>query len=383
VDIVELVTPLATMAFHLGIFVVVTALGKASLNLVAAPNACPHLVFPFQFFDFVYIYSFFALRNMDQPLELAWILQQALLQFHIILRNAGIIDAFMKRYLARTLAFMLCISRKDVLKTNDPARDPLLRLQYLARLSWQFDLADIAALIATPTVVSLFVWRDGFYSVQDSGILVRSCNVQYVWLRFGVLLIVKPGASTIARWILARTMRKTMLGKSTIHGTSRLAAKIIAERNMVKHKVDVDEKVQSAFDYVEEELAAVKSELSLSGLDFQILRTKQMRKWRFYLAVIVLQLFSAFRVKSTEAYYTVDANDVVVSIYQAPLPLPNAWNYVPPSVALELDEELVISLTESLEEGCVASSYTGWPHPNVSFAWTSVYNSLVDASIVS
>ena len=60
----------------------------------------------------------------------------------------------------------------------------------------------------------------------------------------------------------------------------------------VSSKKDADAKVHEKFKeeegLVDEELAAVKEELSLSGLNFPLLRAKLMRKWRFYLAIVFL-----------------------------------------------------------------------------------------------
>ena len=139
---------------------------------------------------------------------------------------------------------------QDKLKGVDHTNDPLMRLQYLARLGWQFDLADVAALIATPSIVSFIVWRDSFYTLQGTTILVRTCDLTNLWLRFIVLLCVKPAASTFARTLLRTKMRRTLLGKRTMHGTSQLAAKIQAERKIKGGKVDGDEQVRKAFQTV-------------------------------------------------------------------------------------------------------------------------------------
>ena len=66
------------MSIHLCVFILVTAFGKMTVNLVATTNACPHLIFPFQFFDFVFLYSFFSLRTMHSALTTSWVLQQVL-----------------------------------------------------------------------------------------------------------------------------------------------------------------------------------------------------------------------------------------------------------------------------------------------------------------
>ena len=111
---------------------------------------------------------------------------------------------------------------------------------------------------------------------------MRACDLPNVWLRFGILLVIKPAASWLARVWLRRKMRKTLLGKKTMHGTSRIAGEILAARKLKmggKGKGrNVDEKVVDHFDFKEEELAAVKEELSFSTLNFAVLRAKSMKK---------------------------------------------------------------------------------------------------------
>lgn len=115
--------------------------------------------------------------------------------------------------------------------------------------------------------------RDGFFTMQDSGIVVRSCDLGNMWARFLILLVVKPIASLIARKIISVKMRKTLLGKKTIHGTSKLAAEIVASRRVVKSgtsEAETDAKLHAKFNLVEEELEAVRSELSLASLKYKV-----------------------------------------------------------------------------------------------------------------
>jgi hypothetical protein len=347
--------PTVTMVIHLCLFILVTSVGKMSLNVVATTNACPHLLFPFQFFDFVFLYSFFSLRGVETFVTPGWITQQVILQISVVLRNSGTTDALIAKltkghnsYLAQCVR---CLSGKvadESLKGIDYSKDPLLRLQYLARVGWQFDLADLAALIATPTIVSFFVWRDSYYTLQGTSIYVRPCDLTNLWSRFAVLLLIKPAASTFARNLLRTKMRKTLLGKETMHGKSQLAAKIMAERK-IKRGADGDEQVRKAFAsvYVDEELAAVEEELSLSGLKFAVTRMRAMKKWNFYLTVIILTLFSAFQVriegpanpyKEGVAYTFSDCHED--NGFSA-LPLSSVWLYVPPSIIASVDCDLI------------------------------------------
>ena len=51
--------------------------------------------------------------------------------------------------------------------------------QFLARLGIQDDLADLAAIVLTPTLVSAFCWRDGRFVLQGTGIVVRRCDLHH------------------------------------------------------------------------------------------------------------------------------------------------------------------------------------------------------------
>ena len=48
-------------------------------------------------------------------------------------------------------------------------------LQFLARLGIQYDLADVTSILLVPTIVSATVWRDGYFTMQGTGILVEHC----------------------------------------------------------------------------------------------------------------------------------------------------------------------------------------------------------------
>ena len=220
--------PLITMVCHFVIFITVTAMGKLSLTMVATKNAATHLLFPFQMFDYLFLYAFFSLRWASSGVQMNWLAQQLLMQIFFVMRNAGI-NAAMGRQVARLFGIVR-------LKKQDPNDDPLFRLQNFARIGIQFDLADVTALILTPAFVSFVVSRDGWFTMEDSGILVTRCDLPNMWLRFIALLIIKPTFSTLARLILMRAMRKTLLGKSTIHGTSTIAAGILASKQLVQHK---------------------------------------------------------------------------------------------------------------------------------------------------
>ena len=351
-DIAAKYAPMLTMVGHFVIFIAVTALGKLSLTLVSTKNACTHLLFPFQFFDFIFLYVFFSLRNIqDGPFgldPLNWALQQCMLQVNIILRNSGTTDAFLRRFAPRLIE---CGRKK--FKDRDPNDDPLFRLQFLARVAIQYDFADLTAIFAVPSIVSFFVWRDGFFTLEGSGVLVRDCDLWSLWIRFAVLCAIKPVGMGIARLMLARKMRKTLLGKRTIHGTSSLAAKLMAESGIVKgSEADRDAQLHKDFKFTVEELEAVKGDLSLLGLNFALLRNKLMRKVRFFAAVAVLQCFVAFPVRATAP---MDAT--AQYMYSFIVPQHSVWMYVPPDLVQAMDPTLA---EEFLILGNCSSGYRGW-----------------------
>ena len=352
----DIAVPLIGMTVHLTLFIIVTTLAFMALALIASPNACPHLLFPFQFFDFIFLHAFFNLRSAGSAITVSYVLQQLLFQLNVIFRNSGTLDALLTRYLGTCNALLSGYR----LKAFDPNNDPLLKLQFIARVSWQYDLADVAALLATPLMVTLFVWRDGYFTLEGTSILILNCELPTIWARFALLLVIKPAASTIARMWLRAKMRKTLLGKRTMHGTSQIAAKIIAERK-IRHRGkgqtrNADDKVREHFNFKEEELEALQEELSLSGLNFAVLRAKLMKKWRFFTCVVLLQLFAAFPVRQTAPGQILKHEPIpctagpctgqpvnssyALSMRMEPLPVFNVWYYVPPEVARKLSSKL-------------------------------------------
>jgi hypothetical protein len=171
-------------------------------------------------------------------------------------------------------------------------------------------------------------------------------------------------------------MRKTLLGKRTIHGTSALAAKIMSERALVKGK-GADDKAQEAFSKVvsKEELMAVGEELKISGLNYAVLTTRVMRKWRFYTSTTLLMLFAAFpcRQKVVDGMEPFrDGAHIELADYNSyddlhPLPVTSVWYYVPPRAAVLLDPALFNSATADVD--CETIEGEGWPAPTLHFTW--------------
>ena len=325
---------LATMCGHFAIFLFVTAVGKMSLTLVSTNHASLHLLFPFQMFDFLFLYSFFTVRSVKYEVNWLTVLTQIALQVNIIGRNSGYTDAFVRRYLRYIVP---CLLGEAQLRKSDPNDDPLFRLQSIARMSIQYDLADLTSIILTPSIITMFVWRDGWFTLEGSGILIESCELPQLWLRFLMLLCIKPVAAWLARHILITDMRKTLLGKATMHGTSAIAAGIIASKRIHKEKkerkagetdfTEAEAAVQAKFGYSEDELMAVREDLTLTDINFRLLRAKQFRKWRFFTCVAILQAFAAFPVHVTAPVYDLPP---LMQDEWGDLPLnslrPSSWN---------------------------------------------------------
>jgi hypothetical protein len=281
-----------------------------------------------------------------------------------VLRNSGTTDALIRRHLGR---LVLVLTRRSTHRFTKASveDDPLFRLQYLARIAIQYDLADLTAMIATPSLVSLFVWRDGWFALEGSSLLIVPCELPYLWMRFGFLLLIKPAAAVLARTLLKRAMRKTLLGKRTVHGVSQLAARLIAERQLVTSGsaaggLGSDAQLHKELGLSAEELAAVRDELSLAGLNFRVLWRRLLKRSTFFAAVAVLQAFAAFPVRTMAPPPAISAS----SAETIPLPRSSAWVYVPWERALELDKDVRTALADANATCAGHTNLTGWAAPS-------------------
>ena len=287
------------------------------------------------------VYVFFNLRESDELITPTWLGQQLLMQIVVFLRQSGTSDALIERgqvTLHRWMYKLRLVDSRFTVVTDELA-DPVYTLQSIARKAIQYDIAQLTSLILVPTVISFFIWRDGVFTLEGTGILVDACNLERIWLRFLVLLCLWPVGSSSGRCLLVHRMNKTLLGQRTLHGTSQTIVKMInnariarmdrakvkaqrkaaAEAKRAKaagsgSKVELAEessvggvrldlktetKQQESLDLTEEERAAVGDELLVSVLNFRLLFVKQLRHVRFFTLVVLLQLFVTFRVRTT------------------------------------------------------------------------------------
>ena len=195
-----------------------------TLQLMSLRNTFSQLLFPFQFFDFAFFYGFFLPQSYfaTQRLSTQWALQVLLQSCHILVRNGGYYESLVLSFLRRFGCY-------EELLVNDP----IIRIQFLARLALQYSLADVSAVLAVPTLVSLFVWRDGSFYLPGSQLTLDACSLTNLWYRFLLLLPVKWLIARLTRCLLEGRMAHTLLGgKLRGFGASDILAEQRARRTL-------------------------------------------------------------------------------------------------------------------------------------------------------
>ena len=286
-------------------------------------------------------------------------------------------------------------------------------MAFLARIAIQLDLAQLYALILVPAAVSFLVWRDGFYTLQGTGILVQACDLPYIWLRFGVYLVVKPFSTYVWRKLLQRRMALALLGLDSEFGKSEFAVDGGGAGNLLQ---DDDKEARDAKVWkrcvaqsrpsspvvlgdpfprpahparpsprsrihrlparagcsagvTEEQLELVREELTISNLNYSKLYSKLVRNsWLFFTCVVVWQLPAALRVHKTAPQVVTDAT---LTNPNYTMPVSAAWLYVPATTRLRLDDDLAAAFDERLRlnSSCTTDlRYGGWAGD---FGWAS------------
>jgi len=297
--------PTAAYIVHLVAMQYIFILAQTTMLFVAAPNTRPHFLFPLQFFDYCFSAVFYSLRNLENTFSASFIGLQFVMQVWLFMRNSGIVSAY-----ARSL--LLKLTERFVTPTNDQLRkanydyDPLLTIQYDAAVAIQYDFADMCAFLLTLLVILFFVWRDGFFTLQCTGLLVKATDNSLVIFRFAIILGLKLIAGYAARTYLMRTMRKTLLGQRTLHGVSQLAHEILASHSLVKGQ-NAAETANKHFEQHlsksianQEHVAEVRRELNLKNLDYHIFARRFLRRFGpFLLCCMAFCLFACFPVTRT------------------------------------------------------------------------------------
>ena len=107
---------------HMLVFTLIHQLAKLTLVVIATNNTFSQFLFPFQFFDCVFIYTFFSLRTFTEDVGGTWLASIALLQINLVLRSSG-------TYMAFGLLVLRKLKRCLGHQSAPIADDPLLKLQ--------------------------------------------------------------------------------------------------------------------------------------------------------------------------------------------------------------------------------------------------------------
>lgn len=222
--------------------------GTTCLKFVAPPNTMPIFLFPFMVLQYVLNNAIFNLNNMRVAVDPSWVLIQCVTQINTIMTVSGSTSALLQRGTDWVLSK---IGLKQRMLGSDPANDPIFKLQFIARLSVQFDIAIYCSGIVVPSIVSFFVWRDGYYTLEEleNVVLITPCELPTMWIRFAIMWALQVGALSLTRALLARQMRRALLGKACMHGNSSLAAEIQAARAIRKDmnaQELIDERLESS-----------------------------------------------------------------------------------------------------------------------------------------
>ncbi|KAL1511499.1 hypothetical protein AB1Y20_006297 [Prymnesium parvum] len=356
---------------HIMCFALLIMFAKLALGCVAMKDTFSQLLFPFQFFDLTFLYVFFSLRSFVASTNTLWVVNTVLLQGHLIARNSG---TYWGIFLSCARCVLRACGKRNPL--DNIHTDPAIKIQFLARVAIQYDIADMAAIVFAPTLVTLFVWRDGVFTLQDSGILVTECRLGNMWLRFFILALVKPMASYIAYLIMRNRMALTLLGKTTLLGKSRLVERLklnIPQRRSasegkspVGRKLDAD--LHKDFELTEEQRVLAEGELSVAHLDYNHLTFKIVKKSHmFFICVIFVQLVAVFQ---RFKYAPIIVEDLSSSLQS--VPARSTWLYVPQETVLNLDLELQASYALLEAENSSTCAGSGWDWSNSSLAWRAL-----------
>jgi len=194
---------------------------------------------------------------------------------------------------------------------SDPTQDPIFKLQFLAAMAVQYEIAIYCSVVMVPIIVTVFVWRDGVFTLEglEEIVIVTRCDLDQMWLRYGILTAFQFGSLTLARTLLTRQMRRALLGLETFHGTSVLASEIHAARNVKKGmdaQMIINERLErsplwrkalgtssSAIDRED-----IRKELALSNLHHPTLYFRKLkRNWVFFICCLSFQLYACFAVR--------------------------------------------------------------------------------------
>jgi len=387
--------PLVSYGVHMFVACSLQVLGKFALRFVAPPNTHAMMIFPFQAFIYTMDKVLFNLIVMTEAVTGLWIAQQVVMQTATIITASGTLVAlsahsiaYAKHCVKGTALGKLMIGKETL--GSDPAMDPLFKLQFLAALGVQYDIAIYTSVVMVPTFVSFFIWRDGYFTLEgvETIVFVTPDAIGNMWTRFAILAALQFFSLLLARQLLQRQMRLALLGKKTLHGTSHLASEIAGARqyrkglsaqaivNEALEKSSLWKKAVGTSTSAADREEIVK-ELALSNLNHATNYFRNLRRnYLFYICCLSLSAYSCFALRHTAPVRWEDqakfnpTTTLHVELYRnGSLPMPHIhlfqvpvymrWVYVPCSVVQ------TTSIFEDAAQDHINCTDAGWEFTGV------------------
>lgn len=295
----------------------VIAIASGTLQLAARTFARAYMLLPLMFFQAAFQLVFFDLRKLEEPVTLSWFAMTCIVQTSRFFRNSGLTDPVVTRITNRIVTIGQTAKAAGMVMKSSRG-DPIFVLQYIAEKGILYDISDFCATGLVPILVSFFITRDGYFTLYGSGIFITSCDMQQLWLRFLLLLLINLCVAKAARAVLARNMRKTVLGQRTFHGKSSIAAELVAEHKIVAELVAKRSSEASREDQIKklqrdllrrylrndagndpDEVRSLVQEFDLANLNYWTTWIHLMtRQPIFFTVALLLQVISIYQVNS-------------------------------------------------------------------------------------
>uniref|UniRef100_A0A7S3BX71 Uncharacterized protein n=1 Tax=Haptolina ericina TaxID=156174 RepID=A0A7S3BX71_9EUKA len=303
-----------------------------NLSLMSERHAFPQFLYPYQFFQFGWNYAFFYLLNVSptdtnsNPITVSWVLVQLALQLNVFMQNTG-------NYEVLLLAFGKTI--RQIVRSADP----FLKVQFLAKRAVQYNHADIANIVIVPSICFFFIYRDGWYTLHKTGVVLYECHEEKLFIRFVFLACLKPVTAYLSRVVLARKMRKMLLQKDSGHGDSVAIRELHALRQdkiFTKDRASAD--------------ASLEKQLQHAGYDLRNLNYIRLKRnliqasWRYFGCAILFIMFIIFPRHKWTPYpgqRGLPLGDSAVIVRHH-----NAWSHIGWDSALYLDVEALVAVSE-------------------------------------
>lgn len=213
---------------YFGVFPAILFLAQLTLQLASEQHRFLSLNYPLYYFLFGWNYAFFFILTCATPdgapkplVTGLWLLLQLLFQSINVVTNTGIYERPVRQLLEAALPGKWAATIFGNLLTLPTREAQTARLRFLARRLVLYNQANVSAILVTPAAVALFIYRDGYFTIRGSGILLFACHLPLVLQRFAVMLGIHPAFMLLARWVLKRRMRKHLISAMRPLGRER------------------------------------------------------------------------------------------------------------------------------------------------------------------